>query len=99
MQLQKQNANKLQNIINRLQNENPARYLTTDMKSYVKRMLNTNKSEQEILNYINSIYGRVPIGKLINGKPPKGQRLGQLPPPPGIIPIKRKIKTENLKME
>lgn len=95
---QQQNAQKLQNIINDLQNATPPKYLTTDMKIYVKRMLNANKTNQEIINYINSIYGRVPIGKLMNGKPPKGQRLGQLPPPSGITPINRKIKIKNENM-
>jgi hypothetical protein len=79
-------------VTSRLQSLNPPRYLTTDLKRYVKAMIARGDSEEGIFAYLTSIDSRVPTGVLVDGKVQKGSStLLSLPPPPGMNAlIKRK---------
>jgi hypothetical protein len=83
---------KLQQVIGQLQSSNPPRYLTVDMKVYVKRMYRAGNSDADVMNWLNSLGQRVPQGTLINGKAPTRGGMGTLNPPPGItsLPAKKK---------
>lgn len=89
--LEKDNKDKLNGLINSLQNENPPSYLTSDMKTYVRRMYAAGKSDNQVQNYIALLRnaGRLPQGRLVNGKAP-GRGKTYLPVPDGINPIARK---------
>lgn len=89
-------AQAVNNINNRLQQQPMPRYLTGDMKTYVRRMLAAGATEDQAWNYIQSLGARVPAGNLVGGKPPKGARLGSLPVPTvvDVKPIVRAKKTK-----
>jgi hypothetical protein len=84
---------KLNYVIDYLQTQDPPRYLTGEMKTYVRKMIKNGEADQQIFEYIIDISSRIPFGYLdpITRKITT-KIIRNLPPPNGIAPI---IKSTN----
>jgi hypothetical protein len=61
----KSNINdKLNFVIDYLQTQNPPRYLTGEMKTYVKRMFANSNTDEQVFAYILEISSKIPFGIL-----------------------------------
>jgi hypothetical protein len=84
---------KLNEVIDYLQiQQSPPRYLTINMKTYVKRMFTKGATNEEVYAYIVKIQNEIPYGVLdpITRKLHKKSTL--LPVPIGVAPILKPIK-------
>jgi len=85
--------NKLNFVIDYLQTQNPPRYLTSEMKTYIKRMFANNNTDEQINAYILTIQSEIPYSILDPITRKLLKKSTSLPVPVGVTPI---IKLKNI---